>query len=169
MLELFAGVLVAFAALALVLEPLVRPLPSAAPVGLDEADLVDLRDVDSPKVQALIALREIEFDRATGKLSDDDYARLKAKYEAVAVAAIKAEESAPVQSQPRTAERSVPAGKAVCPACGPRPEAAPIFCSGCGRSLVVAGQGPRCSHCGGALSDHAKFCAECGSSVAAYV
>jgi hypothetical protein len=29
---------------------------------------------------AIDALREIEFDRATGKLSDDDYAALKTEY-----------------------------------------------------------------------------------------
>jgi hypothetical protein len=41
----------------------------------------------------LLALKEIEFDRATGKLSDDDYAALKAKYSKVAIAAIEAEEA----------------------------------------------------------------------------
>ena len=36
----------------------------------------------------MAALREIEFDRETGKLSDDDYASLKAKYTGEALAAL---------------------------------------------------------------------------------
>jgi cytochrome c-type biogenesis protein CcmI len=39
------------------------------------------------------ALREIEFDRATGKLSDDDYASLKAAYTRSALAELRAKES----------------------------------------------------------------------------
>jgi hypothetical protein len=42
---------------------------------------------------AIDALREIEFDRATGKLSDDDYASLKATYTRSALAELRAKES----------------------------------------------------------------------------
>ena len=35
---------------------------------------------ETPKGVALAALKEIEFDRETGKLSDEDYAFLKGKY-----------------------------------------------------------------------------------------
>jgi hypothetical protein len=190
MLEMLAGLLVALAALAVVLEPVLRPGPARAAAGSgggpDESDLVELRDLDTPKIQALIALREIEFDRATGKLSDEDYARLRAKYEGAALAAIRAETgTSPAHHTSDAAPRvagATPAGtgrapasaksgngarRAVCPACGPRPEPAPIFCSGCGRSLVVQSIGPRCRHCGAALGDKARFCAECGGPVAA--
>jgi hypothetical protein len=175
-LELVAGLIVAMAALALVLEPLARAAvqPAAAgPVGPDESDLVEVRESESPKVQALIALREIEFDRATGKLSEDDYLSLKAKYEAAALAAIQAEERSPrplVTGQaPEHPSPPPEAGHAMCPACGPRPEAAPVFCSSCGRSLVAQGRGPRCWHCGAGLPDDARFCAECGGAVGAGV
>lgn len=191
MLEMLAGLLVALAALAVVLEPLLRPgsAPGVTPAGPDESDLVDVRDMDSPKVQALIALREIDFDRATGKLSDEDYATLKTKYEAAALAAIRAEEAvagageaAGVAEAAGAAAASVSsaapqvvapvkggngARRVVCPTCGPRPETAPIFCSTCGRSLVVRGGGPRCRHCGAGLNDTARFCAECGGAVQA--
>ena len=43
---------------------------------------------------AIDALREIEFDRATGKLSDDDYAALKAEYTRTALVELRARESA---------------------------------------------------------------------------
>jgi hypothetical protein len=190
MLEMLAGLLVALAALAVVLEPMLRPGPARALAGIgggpDESDFVDLRELESPKVQALIALREIEFDRATGKLSDEDYARLRAKYQAAALEAMRAEtQTSPAHDAaataagleggpgagsgpaPASARSGNGARRAVCPACGPRPEPAPIFCSGCGRSLVVQSIGPRCRHCGAALGDNARFCATCGGPVAA--
>jgi hypothetical protein len=90
-------------------------------------------EVESPKLKALVALREIEFDRATGKLTEEDYFRLKAKYEREALAAIEAEEAgaAAVHLEVAGLQRG-----AECPACGPRPEAAPVFCSSCGRLLA---------------------------------
>ena len=41
----------------------------------------------------LVALREIEFDRATGKLSDVDYADLKTRYTREAIDAMRREDS----------------------------------------------------------------------------
>src|ERR1051326_5344418 len=41
---------------------------------------------------ALLSLKEIEFDRATGKLSDADYEALKARYSAEALAALAEEQ-----------------------------------------------------------------------------
>lgn len=174
MFELVAGLIVALAALAAVLEPLARAPQAAGPgsTGPDEGDLVEVRDSDSPKVQALIALREIEFDRATGKLSEEDYVGLKAKYEAAALVAIQAEEQGlrwASTARPAGQGAAARAGGVVCPTCGPRPEAAPIFCSACGRSLVAEGLGARCWHCGAGLTDDAKFCAECGGAVGAAV
>lgn len=68
--------------------------------------------------QAVDALREIEFDRATGKLSDSDYAALKSSYTQRAVEAMRA------------------SGALVCGQCGPRPEADAKFCSNCGLLLA---------------------------------
>ena len=50
---------------------------------------------------AIDALREIEFDRATGKLSDDDYASLKTEYTRTALVEMRARE--PVVSAGRGA------------------------------------------------------------------
>ena len=180
MWELVAGLFVALAALALVLEPValarVRGTPAALASGpVDDSDLEDLSESDSPKIKALLALKEIEFDRATGKISDEDYVRLKARYESDAIAAIKAEEQAAKQDVAvadraeaaiRRARERAGTGPRVCPTCGPRPEDNATFCSTCGRSLVTAST-PRCSQCGAQLADGAKFCAECGGAIAA--
>ncbi len=157
MLELIAGVIVALVALALVLEPLLAKEPSPSPV---EPDFTSIEESESPKIRALLALKEIEFDRATGKLSDEDYAGLKAKYSAEAVEEIRREEVAGAAdpslrsgaagaadaagAAADAAEHAVQLAKhaalVVCPACGPRPEPAAVFCSRCG-GLVSRGVG----------------------------
>jgi hypothetical protein len=88
-LEVIAAILVGLAVLAVVLDPLLR---NAAPPAQPLIEPEDLEE--TPKGIALAALREIEFDRATGKLSDEDYAALKAKYSEEALALIRAEENA---------------------------------------------------------------------------
>ena len=171
MTELLAGVFVAVAALALILEPLVRgrPQQSVHPnMSLDGLEFVELEESDSPKIQALLALREIEFDKATGKLSDEDYAMLKARYSKQAVAAIKSEELADsVDAAEEAIQEAREGAGVVCPACGPRPEPIAAFCSVCGRALDRPDALPRCRACGDDLTDGAKFCASCGVTAAA--
>jgi hypothetical protein len=178
MWEMVAGLLVALAALAMVLEPLAlagqrMPAGSRGPAD-DDLELEDVTESDSPKVKALLALREIEFDRATGKLAEEDYVRLKARYESQAIAAIHAEEQGAKQDARPASDRAEEAirrarqaGRRTCPTCGPRPESNAVYCSSCGRSLVAASSGTRCKVCGAALAEGAKFCAECGGAIAA--
>ncbi len=186
MLELIAGVVVAFVAVGLVLQPLL--VPSAGKPGRDttatEVEFEDITESASPKVQALLALKEIEFDRATGKLSDEDYEQLKAKYAAVALEAIRAEDAGetvavPAEATADAAEELVRLAAEgmlkVCPNCGPRTEADAAFCSDCGRALAArppvreraVGRPSFCESCGTKLSPGAKFCPECGAKVGA--
>ena len=183
MLELIAGVVVAFVAVAVVLEPLISPR-GARPVdrALDETDFVDIEESESPKIQALLALKEIEFDRETGKLSDGDYAELYARYSAEAIEAMRAEDAS---AAPATAPASVGTGDAIeamvaadvltleaaagsatgapaCPTCGPRPESDAVFCSRCGKLLPHPAQ---CSKCNTPLEPGGKFCGRCGTTV----
>src|SRR5919198_5469415 len=90
MLELIIGVLLAAGATYYVLLPILRPPlePSQAPAA-DEGE--DPADDMSRQAVALRGIKEIEFDRATGKLSDTDYEQLKAKYTAEALLAMRAE------------------------------------------------------------------------------
>src|SRR5688572_24505413 len=99
MLELIVGVLLAGGATYFVLLPILRP-PAPTPVGPMTAEEGDDPDDDmSRQTVALRALKEIEFDRETGKLSDTDYAELKAKYTEEALAALRAEGAAPAVSR----------------------------------------------------------------------
>lgn len=143
--------------------PILRPpaeLPSDA--ALDEGD--DPDDDMSPQAIALRALKEIEFDRATGKLSDTDYAELKVKYTAEALAVMRAESG--VGSQELV--KPTPIAKLPTPTCpehGPRPEKDAVFCADCGRRLGMAHG--YCVRCGTALESDARYCNSCGARVAA--
>jgi len=180
MWEMVAGLLVALAALAMVLEPLAlagqRVAAGPQEAADDDLEMEDVTESDSPKMRALLALREIEFDRATGKLAEEDYVRLKARYESDAIAAIRVEEQGATEASRPASDRAeeairrarqAGAGRRTCPTCGPRPESNAVYCSGCGRSLVAATSARRCPVCGAALADGAKFCAECGGAIAA--
>ena len=172
--EAIAAALVALAVIAVLAGPLTTP-GVVAPPGADEPD--DLED--TPKGIALAALREIEFDRETGKLSDEDYAELKSKYTAEALAVLRSEPAAVGSTE--SARQSAPGGEDAveamiadrvrrlqqhgirCPSCGPRPESDALFCSSCGRSLTVGG----CASCGAPLVSGSRFCESCGTAVPA--
>ena len=148
--QVAAALLLAALALWAVLGPLLGPAP--VPAAADPLD--DLADpLETPMGRALAALRELEFDRATGKLSDRDYAEMTARYSAEALR---------LQRQ----EDGVPPGTDVdptCPTCGPRPEPGARFCSACGTPVAP---GTACPHCGAALPAGARYCADCGAVAA---
>ncbi|HEY6853403.1 MAG TPA: zinc ribbon domain-containing protein [Gemmatimonadales bacterium] len=170
-LELAAGVLLAAGAVLFVLRPILQPAWAASLEAAAADDGEAFEDV-SPTAMALRALKEIEFDRATGKLSDADYESLKTEYTAAAVAVMREEtgtgeggtgkgSSAP---KPTIPPSPVPRPQQ-CPTHGPRPEPGALFCSTCGRRLQEASG--FCARCGTSLERDAQFCSRCGSRVAA--
>lgn len=166
MLALAVGTLLAVGALAFVLYPLlVGPLPvrRVAPASPSAA-----RTAKSAEQEAIVALREIEFDRATGKLSDADYAELKTRYTARALQAMRA--GAAAIESPAVTDDAIEAAVLAyrermhdCPSCGPRSEPDAVYCSNCGRYLPGA-----CEGCGApVLENGAAFCGSCGRQLAA--
>ena len=178
MTALLVGSGLAVLALILVLVPLLRGRVYLPPPEPER----------SSRPSAVEALREIEFDHETGKLSAEDYASLRATCSPRAVAELRARDgvetvpsrgmqgagaeagagaaSAGADDAVDAAERLIERMKArstVCPDCGPRPEADALFCSDCGRYLARA-----CLRCGAAVrSPTARFCGECGGTLAA--
>ncbi|HEX3866828.1 MAG TPA: zinc ribbon domain-containing protein [Gemmatimonadaceae bacterium] len=159
MVALVLGTVLAIATLAFVLYPLFFGVPRrrAAIVVADEA-------VD--RESAVLALREIEFDRATGKLSDTDYGDLKARYTAQAITAMRRESATSAGAPNDEIEAAVLAYRAAhpgCPVCGPRPEDDAVYCSNCGRYLH-----DRCAGCGAPVdAPDARYCVSCGDRLAA--
>jgi hypothetical protein len=162
---LIVGTLLAVGALAFVLYPLFFTPPRPAPQRRSTART-------SPRDEAVLALREIEFDRETGKLSDADYLELKTRYTKQAIEAMRRESiagavaSAPASAADDEIEMAVRAYRAEhvpCPTCGPRPEPDAVFCSNCGRYLR-----DRCADCGAPVEAHdARYCVSCGNRLAA--
>jgi double zinc ribbon protein len=165
--ELAAGLALAAVAVFFVLRPIITPPVPGSDSASADLDAEDPEDDLSPRSVALRALKEIEFDRATGKLSDADYDALKAEYTTEALAALRADAAAPVATAAISRARTVapPAARATCPTHGVRPEAEARFCSACGRRLSPATG--FCAKCGTALEPEARFCATCGRRVAA--
>jgi hypothetical protein len=169
-LEVIAAAVVGLAAMWLLLQPLLAPgRPRTAAYEPPDPE-------ETPKGIALAALKEIEFDRETGKLSDEDYAFLKTKYTGAALEALRAESPEATASGDvealiaarvralRFAATSAPPGSPSCSVCGPRPEPDAVFCSTCGLRLQGGGS---CPSCGATLSAGSRFCAGCGAGVAA--
>ena len=171
-LALAVGVVLALAALAFVLYPIFDGrtgpvLPSTHRPAPDSGAALD-----SAPAAAIDALREIEFDRATGKLSDADYAALKAAYTSEALAAMRAQSATAAQGTTARPPDIDPAEAAIlqyrhrvraCGTCGPRPEPDALYCSSCGRYLEG-----RCERCGAVVDQPgAQFCAACGHRLAA--
>lgn len=110
MTALLVGTALAVASLCFVLYPLFR---------VDVAVILPRTAAESRRQSpAVDALRELEFDRETGKISDSDYEPLKARYTEQALAVMRAGNSP------------------VCEKCGPRPEQDADFCSNCGSTLL---------------------------------
>ena len=74
---LVLGALIAIAAVVFVARPFLRE-PAAADDRLAEPDELELRRLElaEERDRALAALKELEFDHRTGKVSDEDYRRL---------------------------------------------------------------------------------------------
>jgi len=164
MIALIIGTVLAIAAMAWVLAPLFRS-DAAAPIGPVSSAR---HDITARRERAVEALREIEFDRATGKLSDADYDMLKARYTTQAVSAMRSESGAAAvdESEIEAAIRRAREAQANVPSCsvhGRRPEPDAIYCSECGRFL-----GGACANCGATASaPGARFCEGCGHLLAA--
>ena len=174
MAALIVGTVLALAALGYVLWPLFVE-PGAVTVRKPAA-----KAEPTAREEAVAALREVEFDRETGKLSDSDYSALKGRYTAEAIAAMRAEApeltlSSPGSGAAQGVSASVPddvieaeirrarSATLSCLTCGPRPEPDAVYCSTCGRYLAG-----RCAGCGQPATEiGARFCANCGHTLAA--
>jgi hypothetical protein len=159
MLALVLGTLLAVGALAYVLLPLFVGATIVPPRRGASAR----EGAASMEKEAVVALREIEFDRATGKLSDGDYDELKSRYTERALAAMRVVASGAPDDPVEAAVLAYRARLRSCARCGPRPEPDAAYCSNCGHYLPG-----ECGSCGAGVEEAgAAFCASCGRQLAA--
>jgi hypothetical protein len=142
------GLIIVVLAAGFVAWPLLQP---DAPAQIGAKDAVE-GSPEREKELALLAIREADFDHRTGKMSDEDYAALRAELEGRALSAMAAIETAsalhpvaPSSSTPAAAPITPSTGRSgepggFCPACGIRFVRDARFCSGCGKKLPAAPQ-----------------------------
>ncbi len=103
---------------------------TSAEIGVAESRFASL---EHRKVEAYRAIKEAEFDQRMGKLSDEDFDTLVARYREQALQAIAGlAEQAP--ERPAGVKKG---GSRVnfCPSCGEKVIAGGRFCAGCGAAL----------------------------------
>ena len=155
LIALIAGTALAICALAFVLYPLFFSVGDRSSRTTRNQAVAG----DSP----IVVLREIEFDRATGKLSDADYAELRKTYADRAVRELRSaavwpgEPADPIEARVREYRLT----RRECPTCGLRPEPDAIYCSTCGGYLDRV-----CPQCATEISEpSAAFCSRCGATL----
>ena len=164
------GIALALIALAIVLAPVFSDeVPTEIRAEHRSTPKLEIDDEPVPG-SAIEALREIEFDRATGKLSEDDYDGMKAKYTVLALIELRSNDAAmdrgasaaPADLAERLVKKYRP-GSTICKTHGLRPEPDALFCSECGSYLPG-----KCEQCGTTVTaPGAHFCTGCGHVLAA--
>lgn len=169
MLSTILIALIVIAVVVIVAYPLFKPVPIVAP----ESSHPVLEELVSQRDAMYAAIKDLENEYATGKLSETDYRSLRAKYEAKAVALLQ-ELDRVVATLPRpetddAIEREVARLRRAaaqedaltCPQCGAPYAAEDVFCAKCGTSL----RGARCPTCGTRAPVGDKFCRQCGTAL----
>ncbi len=159
--------LLIIAAVAIVAWPFFSETPEADWSATSSPDLA-LENLVTRRDATYAAIKELESDHAMGKLSDQDYRVMRAKYETRAVGILQELDGlSATQSRPaRTYENGEVIEQQVrqlrknpsCPKCGTPHEPNDAFCAKCGTVL----RGARCPSCGTRSVVGDKFCARCG-------
>jgi hypothetical protein len=92
---------------------------------------VQLESLENARVQTLDAIRDLQFDHMTGKLSDSDYQSLRSQYESKAASVLQQLDM--LRGQPSQKAH----GKQACPRCDANNDALDKFCVKCGLALTA--------------------------------
>jgi hypothetical protein len=134
----------------------------------ESTQAIELARLDHERLLAVAGIRDLEFDRAMSKLSEDDYASMLAKLEdramsamaasdklrasVVALTAIPSAPAPPPNAIPRAAKQAI--GACVGTAKAPRPQDAP-----------ESTRNNHCPSCGTRSAPGARFCFQCGGAL----
>ncbi len=168
---------------AFVLYPVFTEATAGAPAEFDEAELA-LADLRDKKAMLYEVIQELDFEKASGKVSDGDYESTRNNYLAQVAAvmekldALAAPEKAPDQpSQPDQPQKTAstktkkPAKRQprqesedarACASCGELNPKESNFCQECGKPFALT-----CASCGESHPAKARFCNACGEKVSA--
>lgn len=150
MVTALGALLLVVAVVAFILHPLVAGRHAPMEKSDDE-----MSDAESRRRVKLLALRDVEYDFATGKLDDEDYRSLKRELSAEALEALEASEkeaegigSDALEAEISVIRKGLESGT-VCEVCGHANPGGSRFCSGCGSALARESVGSGSSGSGG--------------------
>jgi len=186
--ELLVKVLLALAVVAFIGYPLLQDhFAGEEDLELPEED----EELYRRKEATYSALKELEFDYKTGKLSEQDFQELDARFKADALEILEAIDQLEHPKPKGKARRGAETGKAgakstrgasavlsadTCGSCGNVNPPGARFCALCGGPLAAApasstsgrepsGADGNCASCGARLDVGHKFCGTCGAEV----
>ena len=133
-----------------------RPFRSKARKAVEKA--TPLPNPREAHTAAVAALRALDFDYRTGKVSEEDYPILRAQLVTEAAQHLKADENQDERLEDLIRARKVAAGRnAHCPKCKEQLDTDARFCPHCGYDLGMA-----CPSCGKRVRAGDLFCRSCG-------
>ncbi|MGH7779943.1 MAG: zinc-ribbon domain-containing protein [Candidatus Binataceae bacterium] len=137
------------------------------PARLKRPDEVEAEQLEHERGLAVQALRDLEFDREMGKLSDADYEALRVTLENRALAAMKSIETLQDKVESARVAGAAAAAKPPLRAEAPRRPEPQRIAQGSVFGNLRPRAGPQravrfCPQCGTRMIADARFCAECG-------
>jgi predicted RNA-binding Zn-ribbon protein involved in translation (DUF1610 family) len=114
-------------------------------------------DPDEQRLATLTALRDLDFDFQVGKVSEDDYANLRARLVAEAARTLQKDKDDEIEALIQ-ARKTSKAKAPVCAHCGETLEAGIHFCPHCGETVKDT-----CPSCGKNIKAGDLFCSSCGT------
>jgi membrane protease subunit (stomatin/prohibitin family) len=163
---------------AFVLYPVFTEATAGAPAAFDEAELA-LADLRDKKAMLYEVIQELDFEKASGKVSDSDYESTRNNYLAQVTAVMeKLDALAPPESpsdppskKPASTRTKKSAKKQTgqksqsdreCVSCGELNPKGSNFCLECGKPFALT-----CASCGESVPAKARFCNACGENLTA--
>lgn len=160
---IFIGIAMLVIAIPIVINPVIKASRKEEPgeviEGLSAA--ADRHD------ETLLALRDLEFDHQVGKITEEDYADLRAALMVTAAAALEEQEKQEAELDARLEQairlrREKQSKSILCSQCGSILDPSDRFCRSCGTPMEVT-----CPKCGGKLYPTDLFCNSCGAAIPA--
>jgi len=156
---------------AFVLHPVFTEATAGATPAFDEAEL-KLADLRDKKAMLYEVIQDLDFEKASGKISDSDYESTRNNYLAQ-VAAVMEQLDAVAPPEPKKPKTKQSAKKQTrrksqsdleraCASCGKRNPKGSNFCLECGKPFALT-----CASCGESVLAKARFCNACGEKVTA--
>lgn len=169
---IFIGIALLVLAIPFVANPFLEGRKSKYKSGAVQNMAAKMIDVSKQRETTLLALRDLDFDYRTGKVTEEDYNNLRAQLVIEAASFIEEAEQVkedPIESRIRSRKEAtnknlvhakVSQDSTKCRQCGGDLRPIDQFCPSCGTAVYF-----KCPSCGKVAPVGDLFCSSCGSSI----